>query len=98
MQFKSIIAVGFTVATIADAAYVNFFGGEDCVNFFQTVNVPTGCSNLQSSALSWEIYGSGCTVTVYENANCNGALTPAQSSPNQCFDSPVQVKSVKATC
>ncbi|KAI1762144.1 hypothetical protein GGR53DRAFT_468642 [Hypoxylon sp. FL1150] len=51
-----------------------------------------------SSALSWEIYGSGCTVTVYENANCQGALTPAQTNPNKCYDSPVQIKSVSATC
>ncbi|KAI6089894.1 hypothetical protein F4821DRAFT_256463 [Hypoxylon rubiginosum] len=98
MQFKSVLAVGFTVASTANAVYVNFFGGEDCVNYFQTVNVPTGCSNLQSSALSWEIYGSGCTVTVYSGANCQGALTPAQRNPNQCYDSPVQIKSVSATC
>ncbi|KAK6849483.1 hypothetical protein PG995_013316 [Apiospora arundinis] len=67
---------------MADAAYVNFFGGEDCNNYFQTINIPTGCSNLKSTALSWEIYGnSGCTVTVYKNAGCKAgdALPPPQS-------------------
>ncbi|KAI2633566.1 hypothetical protein GGS26DRAFT_590322 [Hypomontagnella submonticulosa] len=99
MQFKSILAVGFTVAATANAAYVNFFGGEDCANYFQTVNIPTGCSNLNSPALAWEIYeSSSCTVTVYQNANCQGALSPSQTRPNLCYDSPVQIKSVKATC
>ncbi|KAI0379532.1 hypothetical protein F5Y04DRAFT_282953 [Hypomontagnella monticulosa] len=98
MQFKSVLAVGFTVATMADAAYVNFFGGEDCVNYFQTANIPTGCSNLKSPALAWEIYGGGCTVTVYQNANCQGPLAPSQTNPGKCYDSPVQIKSVRATC
>ncbi|KAH8681861.1 hypothetical protein BX600DRAFT_505503 [Xylariales sp. PMI_506] len=99
MQFKSTFAVGaFLVATMGNAAYVNFFGGEDCVNYFETIDIPVGCSNLNSPALSWEIYDSGCTVTVYEGANCAGALVPAQTSPNKCYDSPVQIKSVSATC
>ncbi|KAK7911296.1 hypothetical protein PG985_013777 [Apiospora marii] len=64
---------------MADAAYVNFFGSEDCNSYTKTVNIPTGCSNVGASALSWEIFGSGCTVSVYANADCQGFLSPSQT-------------------
>ncbi|KAK8001508.1 hypothetical protein PG991_013730 [Apiospora marii] len=83
---------------MADAAYVNFFGSEDCNSYTKTVNIPTGCSNVGASALSWEIFGSGCTVSVYANADCQGFLSPSQTNPNKCYDSSVQIRSVKATC
>ncbi|KAK7954588.1 hypothetical protein PG988_015282 [Apiospora saccharicola] len=98
MQFKSILTVGFTVATMADAAYVNFWSSEDCNSFTKTVNIPTGCSNVGASALSWEIYGSGCTVQAYGNVNCQDPLGPTQSNPDKCYDSPVQIRSISATC
>ncbi|KAK8047331.1 hypothetical protein PG996_015395 [Apiospora saccharicola] len=64
---------------MADAAYVNFWSSEDCNSFTKTVNIPTGCSNVGASALSWEIYGSGCTVQAYGNVNCQDPPGPTQS-------------------
>lgn len=64
---------------MADAAYVNFWSSEDCNSFSKTINIPTGCSNVGASALSWEIFGSGCTVQAYGNANCQDPLGPTQT-------------------
>ncbi|KAH8806004.1 hypothetical protein F5884DRAFT_467734 [Xylogone sp. PMI_703] len=104
MQFKSVLAAcAFIATTAVNASYINIFGAEDCNDYTSTSDFPGNgqCVNLSPYAQSWEFYlqgNSGCTVHVFANPNCQEELTPAQTKPNQCNDSPVAVKSYSVQC